>query len=214
MVQQLEVEIPKEDPIEDNGLDSTKSQAEDREETKEERRQKRKKSRWGNETEAGMKVLAEKEEQPESEEPPAKKRRSRWEPAEEKIIPGMPGVKLPAHLMHLVDVNPETLELQRRLNSVRHHFSRFPLTESVLCTNILLLQINQQIQLIQAGKFIEDDHPDRSPSPEPVYNESGVRVNTREQRVKEKLMKERQVSFTLAIYAASYPGRCISYALI
>jgi splicing factor 1 len=31
----------------------------------------------------------------------------------------------------------------------------------------------------------------RSPSPEPVYNERGVRTNTREQRTREKLTRER-----------------------
>jgi hypothetical protein len=60
---------------------------------------------------------------------------------------------------------------------------------------LLLLQINQKIQLIQAGNYV-DDTPEglRSPSPEPVYNEYGQRANTREQRVKEKLMRERTVS--------------------
>ncbi len=60
---------------------------------------------------------------------------------------------------------------------------------------LMLLQINQKIQLIQASNFM-DDTPEglRSPSPEPVYNEHGQRANTREQRVKDKLMKERTVS--------------------
>jgi hypothetical protein len=41
-----------------------------------------------------------------------------------------------------------------------------------------------------------DEQPEerRSPSPEPLYNESGARTNTREQRAKDKLMRQRNVS--------------------
>eukprot|EP00798_Chlamydomonas_sp_ICE-L_P010194 gene10194-8106_t len=53
--------------------------------------------------------------------------------------------------------------------------------------------VSQKIQLLTAGKEIDDRPTDhRSPSPEPTYNEQGVRTNTREQRQKDKLMKERQ----------------------
>ncbi|EFJ49824.1 hypothetical protein VOLCADRAFT_39414, partial [Volvox carteri f. nagariensis] len=31
----------------------------------------------------------------------------------------------------------------------------------------------------------------RSPSPEPIYNEFGIRLNTREQRTREKLQERR-----------------------
>ncbi len=59
---------------------------------------------------------------------PRRRKRSRWQPEEEQtpiqipnlaIIPGMPGMSLPPSLVGLVDINPETMELHRRLNLVR-----------------------------------------------------------------------------------------------
>lgn len=58
-----------------------------------------------------------------------------------------------------------------------------------------LLQVTQRLSLAQAGKLIDDRPPEqRSPSPEPIYNEHGVRLNTREQRYKDKLLMQRTVS--------------------
>lgn len=39
----------------------------------------------------------------------------------------------------------------------------------------------------------ETPQEERSPSPEPMYNEYGSRINTREQRVRERLMDKRTV---------------------
>jgi hypothetical protein len=112
------------------------------EETAAARRERRKRSRWGEETEAGRKVLEETARQLEgtpgpdqpqqdaeregSAGPPTgeapRKRRSRWEPEEPKSVtlPGLPNaITLPPSLAHLVDINPETLELQMQLNNVR-----------------------------------------------------------------------------------------------
>ena len=59
---------------------------------------------------------------------PKKRKRSRWQPEEEQtpiqlpqlaMIPGLPGMALPPSLVGLVDINPETMELHRRLNLVR-----------------------------------------------------------------------------------------------
>lgn len=57
------------------------------------------------------------------------------------------------------------------------------------------MQVNQDIQTIASGKYV-DDRPEgaRSPSPPPIYNENGIRVNSRDQRAKEKLQKQRYVS--------------------
>ena len=95
--------------------------------TAEKRERRKKKSRWGAETEAGLKVLADKEEQqaPAEEkqegEPAKKKRRSRWEPEESKptVIPGMQ-IALPASVAHLMDLNvdPKVMEIQRQLTNV------------------------------------------------------------------------------------------------
>ena len=62
------------------------------------------------------------------------------------------------------------------------------------------MQVNQDIQTIASGKYV-DDRPEgaRSPSPAPIYNENGIRVNSRDQRAKEKLQKQRYVSATSAV---------------
>ncbi|XP_016564945.2 splicing factor-like protein 1 [Capsicum annuum] len=56
--------------------------------------------------------------------------------------------------------------------------------------NSRLLEISRKLQ---SGMPL-DDRPDgaRSPSPEPIYDNMGVRVNTREYRAREKLNRERQ----------------------
>ena len=117
--------------------------AEPPEETAAQRRERRKKTRWGEETEAGKKVLEQPDAVPElpggaagqadregsagppSGEPAPKKRRSRWEPAEDagKVSVPVPGlgtaITLPPSLAGLVDLNPETRGLQNELNQVR-----------------------------------------------------------------------------------------------
>lgn len=75
------------------------------------------------------------------------------------------------------------------------------------------LQVNQKLQLFAQGKYVDDspDLGDRSPSPEPIYNESGARINTREQRAKEKLLRKRNVSSDLLIdHAESAVRQCNS----
>jgi len=65
-----------------------------------------------------------------------------------------------------------------------------PLT---LCWHVL--QVNQKLQLISQGKWVDETPEERrSPSPEPIYNDSGARTNTREQRAKDKLLRQRNVS--------------------
>ncbi|KAL7147585.1 hypothetical protein ABFS83_06G117500 [Erythranthe nasuta] len=56
--------------------------------------------------------------------------------------------------------------------------------------NSMLLEISRKLQ---SGLPL-DDRPEgaRSPSPEPVYDNMGVRINTREYRAREKLNRERQ----------------------
>jgi hypothetical protein len=83
---------------------------------------KAKKKRWGQETEAGLKVLQAAVKDDETE-PASKKRRSRWEPedgsGQQTAIPGLPGFSLPLALAHLIDINPEAMELQKQLGAVR-----------------------------------------------------------------------------------------------
>jgi hypothetical protein len=60
---------------------------------------------------------------------------------------------------------------------------------------LLFLQVNQKLQLMAQGKWVDEEPEERrSPSPEPVYNEHGARTNTREQRAKDKLTRQRNVS--------------------
>ncbi|KAH7447436.1 hypothetical protein KP509_01G107100 [Ceratopteris richardii] len=93
------------------------------------------------------------------------KRRSRWAAEEPK-----PQIQLPDLFKELtggVELDPEIQAL-----------------------NIQLLEINRRLQTGQ----VLDDRPDgaRSPSPEPIYDNMGIRINTREFRAREKLMCERQ----------------------
>lgn len=63
-----------------------------------------------------------------------------------------------------------------------------------------VLQVNQKLQLFAQGKWVDEEPEERrSPSPEPVYNEQGARTNTREQRAKDKLVRQRNVSATAGV---------------
>nr|CAD1824382.1 unnamed protein product [Ananas comosus var. bracteatus] len=61
---------------------------------------------------------------------------------------------------------------------------------AVQLLNARLLEISR---LLQSGGPL-DDRPEgaRSPSPEPIYDNMGVRINTREYRARERLNRERQ----------------------
>ncbi|PKA61365.1 KH domain-containing protein [Apostasia shenzhenica] len=92
-----------------------------------------------------------------------RKKKSRWADEEPK-----PGVQLPDFMKDFTaDLDPEVQTL-----------------------NIRLLDISR---LLQSGLPL-DDRPEgvRSPSPEPIYDNMGVRINTREFRAREKFNKERQ----------------------
>jgi hypothetical protein len=90
--------------------------------------QKRRK-KWGQETEAGKALLQETNSQSPSPSPVAdpaakRQRRSRWEPAEEPPAAATAAptlavaLNVPDSIKHLVDFNPEALELTRQLNLV------------------------------------------------------------------------------------------------
>lgn len=91
------------------------------------------------------------------------KRKSRWD-REKVVIPGMPTI-LPDNL------TPD----QERLY-------------------LLQLQIEELTMRIRTGDFrIPANERDRSPSPEPIYNADGKRLNTREVRAQKKLEDERHI---------------------
>ncbi|KAK7003113.1 splicing factor 1 [Biomphalaria glabrata] len=92
-----------------------------------------------------------------------KKRRSRWNTDEDKIvIPGMPTV-IPANL-----------------------------SESQQRQYVVHLQIEEITRKLRTGDLGIPANPEqRSPSPEPIYNNEGKRLNTREYRTRKKLEEER-----------------------
>jgi splicing factor 1 len=55
-----------------------------------------------------------------------------------------------------------------------------------------------------ATEQYDDGVVERSPSPEPMYDNNGKRTNTREQRQREKLTKERQKYVTEAMLISPY----------
>ncbi|KAF8380529.1 hypothetical protein HHK36_028016 [Tetracentron sinense] len=95
----------------------------------------------------------------------ARKRKSRWADDEPK-----PLFQLPDFMKDFtggIDIDPEIQSL-----------------------NIRLLEISR---MLQSGLPL-DDRPEgaRSPSPEPLYDNMGIRINTREYRARERLNRERQ----------------------
>ncbi|CAL5429641.1 unnamed protein product [Camellia sinensis] len=95
----------------------------------------------------------------------AKKRKSRWADDEPK-----PVFQLPDFMKDFaggMDIDPEIQALNARL-----------------------LEISR---MLQSGLPL-DDRPEgaRSPSPEPIYDNIGIRINTREYRARERLNRERQ----------------------
>lgn len=94
-----------------------------------------------------------------------RKRKSRWADDEPK-----PVIQLPDFMKDFtggIEFDPEIQALNSRL-----------------------LEISRKLQ----SGLLLDDRPEgaRSPSPEPIYDNMGVRINTREYRAREKLNRERQ----------------------
>eukprot|EP01100_Stratorugosa_tubuloviscum_P009393 TRINITY_DN393_c0_g1_i2.p1 TRINITY_DN393_c0_g1~~TRINITY_DN393_c0_g1_i2.p1 ORF type:complete len:445 (-),score=209.75 TRINITY_DN393_c0_g1_i2:161-1495(-) len=77
-------------------------------------------------------------------------------------------------------------------------FSTFPLfvppglPGDALEALLVRIRIEEITYKLTMGLLNINDSDDRSPSPEPVYDNLGHRTNTREQRVREKLTRERQ----------------------
>lgn len=92
-----------------------------------------------------------------------KKRKSRWGTEDKKTyIPGMP-TTLPPNL------TPEQQEAY-----------------------VTQLKIEEISRMLRSGELGIPENPDeRSPSPEPIYNSEGKRLNTREFRVRKSLEEER-----------------------
>ncbi|GAM22820.1 hypothetical protein SAMD00019534_059950 [Acytostelium subglobosum LB1] len=72
------------------------------------------------------------------------------------------------------------------------------LTDEQLAALIIRIRIDEITKKLTVGPIEIDNKDDRSRSPTPVYDHSGKRTNTREQRTKDKLSKERHVLVTVA----------------
>lgn len=96
----------------------------------------------------------------------SRKRKTRWAEDPKPLL----GIQLPGFVKELtggMELDPEVQQLNAKLMDIS--------------------------RLMQSGLPL-DDRPEgaRSPSPEPVYDNMGVRINTREYRAREKLTRERQ----------------------
>ena len=98
-----------------------------------------------------------------------RKRKSRWADDEPKPLPTSLPIQLPDFMKELtggIEFDPEIQALNSRL-----------------------LEISR---MLSSGLPL-DDRPEgaRSPSPEPIYDNMGIRINTREYRARERLNRER-----------------------
>lgn len=161
-------EIPK-PLVSENGLTNTHSGTTDKdysggeEETTSRRRRRR--SRWDPQPDSNDNNNQNGDESGSG----TRKRKSRWADDEPKpTVPSMP-IQLPDFMKELtggIEFDPEIQALNSRL-----------------------LEISR---MLSSGLPL-DDRPEgaRSPSPEPIYDNMGIRINTREYRARERLNKER-----------------------
>lgn len=111
-----------------------------------------------------------------------KKRQSRWEPVEENEKNAQNGSEKKKKSRWSQEEPPaKEVNLSDILKGV---------DSDVIALRAQLIFINRKLQ---SGKVV-DDRPEaeRSPSPEPVFDNFGYRVNTREYRARERLTKVRQ----------------------
>lgn len=101
-------------------------------------------------------------------EPAYKRRRSRWGDKQKIFVPGVPT------------------------------FVPMGLAPEALDALLIRLRIEEITFRLTSNSLDVDTSENRSPSPEPIYNNQGVRINTREQRTREALTRERQKLVNIA----------------
>ncbi|KAI3952361.1 hypothetical protein MKX01_005228 [Papaver californicum] len=113
-----------------------------------------------------------------------RKRRSRWDPPTESENADS-GTRKRKSRWADDDAKP-VIQLP---DFMKEFTGTMDLDPEVQALNIRLLEISR---MLSSGLPL-DDRPEgaRSPSPEPIYDNMGVRINTREYRVRERLTKER-----------------------
>ncbi|KAL8535319.1 hypothetical protein ACS0TY_011097 [Phlomoides rotata] len=121
-----------------------------------------------------------------------RRRRSRWDPppteSTNEGADGNPGVGGRKRKSRWADDEPKpVIQLPDFMKDFTGGIEFDP---EIQALNSRLLEISRKLQ---SGMLL-DDRPEgaRSPSPEPIYDNMGVRINTREYRAREKLNRERQ----------------------
>ncbi|XP_077220074.1 splicing factor-like protein 1 isoform X2 [Tasmannia lanceolata] len=115
-----------------------------------------------------------------------RRRRSRWDPPSESDPANGDGGR--KKKSRWADDDPtRIIQLPDFMKELTGGIDLDPEVQSL---NIRLLEISR---ILQSGLPL-DDRPEgaRSPSPEPIYDNLGIRINTREYRAREKFNRERQ----------------------
>ena len=86
-----------------------------------------------------------------------------------------------------------------------------PKQQEIFLMQLKIRELTGRLGLHNLG--IPSDPKDRSPSPEPIYNEKGVRVNTRLERTRTKLIAERTNTITRlrGLDPTYFPPACMNY---
>ncbi|KRY50651.1 Splicing factor 1 [Trichinella britovi] len=115
----------------------------------------------------------------------SRKRKSRWgKEGEKAFVPGMP-TAIPMNL-----TKEQEIAYLRKL--IYPCFVQSSVSISPTKTNIIQLQIEDVTRKLRTGDLgIPQNPEERSPSPEPVYDSFGKRLNTREVRTRQNLENER-----------------------
>lgn len=124
---------------------------------------------------------------------PRRRRRSRWDPQEEGPNNGTETEPKKRKSRWEDD---DSSQPKFQLPDFMKDFS-METDPEIQILNLRLLEISRTLQ----ANLPLDDRPEgaRSPSPEPVYDNMGIRINTREFRARERLNKERQDIITQII---------------
>ncbi|KAF8412964.1 hypothetical protein HHK36_000936 [Tetracentron sinense] len=117
-----------------------------------------------------------------------RRRRSRWDPPADSDIQNGDAGGTRKRKSRWADDEPKPLF--QLPDFMKDFTGGIELDPEVQSLNIRLLEISR---MLQSGLPL-DDRPEgaRSPSPEPVYDNMGIRINTREYRARERLNRERQ----------------------
>lgn len=118
-----------------------------------------------------------------------RRRRSRWDPpSESNNQSGDSGSGTKKRKSRWADDEPKPLV--QLPDFMKDFTGGIELDPEIQALNSRLLEISR---MLQSGLPL-DDRPEgaRSPSPEPIYDNMGIRINTREYRARERLNRERQ----------------------